>query len=137
GISLTNMQLQKLVYFAHGWHLALTKEALIDTPVKAWNFGPVIPPLYNALKQYGNGVVTARISKKDSEGNEINPGTIANEFVKSLLGRVWKLYGKFSGSQLSAMTHEPGSPWDATYKKAPFTEIPDDLIFQYFEKRLS
>ncbi|HEY1718789.1 MAG TPA: type II toxin-antitoxin system antitoxin SocA domain-containing protein, partial [Verrucomicrobiae bacterium] len=39
---LTLMKLLKIVYFAHGWHLALRdKSPLIDDTVEAWKFGPV------------------------------------------------------------------------------------------------
>ncbi|MGT8840350.1 Panacea domain-containing protein, partial [Vibrio cholerae] len=55
GINLTNMQIQKLVYIAHGLHLAIQKEALLEEPVRAWKHGPVIPEVYRAYKQYLNG----------------------------------------------------------------------------------
>jgi uncharacterized phage-associated protein len=42
GVLLTPMKLQKLVYFAHGWYLALLGKPLINEPVEAWKFGPVI-----------------------------------------------------------------------------------------------
>ena len=38
GETLTQMKLHKLIYYAHGWHLALTGEPLIDEPVQAWNY---------------------------------------------------------------------------------------------------
>src|ERR1700722_15331022 len=83
---LTNMQLQKLVYFANGWNLALWKEPLIKENVKAWTFGPVIPPLYNALKKYGNGEVTALIDSPDV--NET-----LDERTVGLIDRIWRSYG--------------------------------------------
>src|SRR5208282_4587731 len=48
------LKLQKLVYFAHGWHLALRDQPLIDELVEAWDYGPVVPSLYHQFKRYGN-----------------------------------------------------------------------------------
>src|SRR5437867_1299935 len=58
GRTLTNMQLQKLVYIAHGYTLAMTHDPLIRQSVEAWRYGPVIRDLYRALQKYGAGQVT-------------------------------------------------------------------------------
>ena len=128
GRALTNMQLQKLVYFAHGWHLALKDEPLLNTDVKAWNFGPVIPPLYKALKKFGNGEVNGPILKDGHDG-----APPEGEFEKSLINRVWDVYGHLTGGQMSTLTHKDGSPWDVTFKKKPYEEIPDELIARSFK----
>jgi len=44
------MKLQKLVYYAHGWHLALNNEPLIDEQVECWQYGPVISSLFHEFK---------------------------------------------------------------------------------------
>ncbi len=133
GQQLTNMQLQKLVYFAHGWHLALTGEPLLEDAVKAWNFGPVIPPLYNSLKKFGNGVVTEPIKRKDPETGEILiPQEPESDFVRQLLQRVWQVYGPMTGAQMSYLTHQAGTPWDSAWKKEKFSVIPNELIRDHF-----
>lgn len=129
GKSLTNMQVQKLVYYANGFNLALNEKPLIKDEVKAWNFGPVIPTLYNDLKQFGNGFVTAPIPDYEVPGK-------GDDFTWALLRRVFELYGNVSGARLSAATHLAGSPWDKTYKGAKFSVIPSDLIKDYFKSRL-
>lgn len=133
GKQLTNMQLQKLVYFAHGWHLALTGEPLLTDAVKAWTFGPVIPPLYNSLKMFGNGLVTEFIKRKNSDTGEISvvkePLT---DYEERLLLRVWQVYGKMTGSEMSYLTHQPGTPWEATWNKEKFSVISDHLIKEHF-----
>ena len=121
------MQVQKLVYFAHGYHLALTGEPLVVDDIKAWNFGPVIPSLYNDLRRYGNGVVEAPI-----EGFALP----VEEFVQALVAKIFELYGKISGPRLSAATHTPDSPWDKVYKEAKFSVIPNELIRDYFKATL-
>jgi uncharacterized phage-associated protein len=133
GKQLTNMQLQKLVYFAHGWHLALTGEPLLTDAVKAWTFGPVIPPLYNSLKMFGNGLVTEPIKRKNLDTGEIavveEPLT---DYEKRLLQRVWQVYGNMTGSEMSYLTHQPGTPWETTWNQEKFSVIPDHLIKEHF-----
>jgi len=46
-----------------------------------------------------------------------------------ILDRVWMQYSRFTATQLSSMSHEPGGPWDKT---APNENISDELIKQYF-----
>ena len=106
----------------------LFRSPLIDTDVKAWNFGPVIPLLYRALKRFGNGQVKGPITK---EGFDVSPAS--GPFEQSLFKRVWEVYGHLSGGQMSTLTHESGSPWDVTFKKNPFEEIPDSLIAKHFK----
>ncbi|MGA7027993.1 MAG: type II toxin-antitoxin system antitoxin SocA domain-containing protein, partial [Candidatus Acidiferrales bacterium] len=57
GDSLSNLKLQKLVYYAQGFHLALYGEPLFPEVIRAWRHGPVVPELYHALKQFGAGPV--------------------------------------------------------------------------------
>ena len=133
GKQLTNMQLQKLVYFAHGWHLALTGEPLLTDAVKAWDFGPVIPPLYNRLKQYGNGVVTDPIKRRDPETGEIHVvEEEESEFEQKLLQRIWEVYGHMNGLQMSYLSHQPGTPWEITWNKQKYSVIPDELLKGHF-----
>ena len=56
-IQITPMKLQKLIYFAHGWHLAIIGEPLIDECVQAWSYGPVIDSIYHEFKEYGSGPI--------------------------------------------------------------------------------
>ena len=53
----------------------------------------------------------------------------------ALLGRIWKVYGDFTGSQLSGMTHAPGTPWDIVWKKNKGmrnAHIPNNLIRDHY-----
>ena len=59
--ALTSMQLNKLTYVAHGFYLAINKRPLIDEPVQAWKYGPVVPSLYRRLKPYGGDPIPEKI----------------------------------------------------------------------------
>jgi len=115
------------VYFAHGWYLALAGMPLINEPVQAWKFGPVIPSLYHILKGYGNNAVRAPLTDVDASFWNLGEPVIAHEFsiddgsdpkenalAKELIKKVWEVYSGFSPIQLSNLTHVPGSPWYET-----------------------
>jgi hypothetical protein len=64
GQALTPMQIQKLVYFAHGWNLAITGEPLIWERVEPWDYGPVVRNLYRNLREFGSGAITKSLEEK-------------------------------------------------------------------------
>jgi uncharacterized phage-associated protein len=127
GKQLTNMQLQKLVYVAHGWCLALLRKPLFYNDVKAWPWGPVIPSLYNRLKKYGKGVVSDTIP---TDHDPVDPHTEDMSLIKS----VWDAYKEFDGLQLSAMTHTEGTPWAETWKSIKYGKISDESIAQHYRQ---
>lgn len=146
---ITPLKLQKLIYFAHGWHLAIKKTPLIDRRIAAWRYGPVIPAVYGEFKQFGNEPITdyraiegvfqngrlyfAKASIEATEGVTLEE----KEFAHQLCERIWQVYGWYSASQLSAATHNPGTPWNQVYDVARRDiEIPDELIRQYFGAQL-
>ena len=136
GEYLTNMQVQKLVYFSHGWYLALTDTPLVEETIQAWNFGPVITPLYNALKKYGNGFVTKPLMRIDTESRQKLEYEVPSEqSVLELLQKVWELYGHLTGGQLSSLTHLKDSPWSKTFRVNQFGVIPNELIRDYFKRQ--
>jgi uncharacterized phage-associated protein len=132
GTRLTNMELQKLVYIAHGYSLAILDRPLIKQYVEAWRYGPVIPDLYHAVRQYRSGDVTELI-------NVLPPETLS-ETDSKLVGSVLSAYGRFSGPQLSTMTHREGTPWKEVYEPNDSFHsdtIPDKLIKAHYLKLLN
>lgn len=144
GKQLTPMQLQKLVYFAYGWYLAITGERLLDERVEAWQWGPVVPSLYNEFKRFGSGPITefARKAVVGTDGRiSYEPYRVMSDrpehdvIAMKIIRKIWEIYGRFSASQLSNMTHAPESPWSQTPEKdVRGTDIPDDVIKAYFER---
>jgi uncharacterized phage-associated protein len=130
GRTLTNMQLQKLVYIAHGYALAILHLPLIKQNVEAWRYGPVVADLYHALREYGAGKVTKPIN--------ILPNEELSETSLALLSEVVRAYGRFTGPQLSTMTHREGTPWKEVYDPNGWGNsiISDHLIEQHYLKLL-
>jgi uncharacterized phage-associated protein len=132
------MKLQKLVFYAHGWHLGLQHAPLIDEQVEAWQYGPVIPSIYHSFKQYGTEPIAGPASAINEQGRLYKPG-LAEGYDRSLCEKVWREYGRYSAAQLSIMTHRPGTPWDTTWNRNEFKlrslAIPNDVIEDYFARQ--
>lgn len=140
GVFFTQMQLQKLVYIAHGWNLAINEEPLTHDAPQAWDYGPVYRELWQALRPYGRAPVTREITN-----GEYAPGCFAEDLgaashaelasrEREVIDRVYRDYGKFHAYQLSALTHMNGTPWTSIYKggEGKFDEIPSQMIRDHF-----
>ena len=147
-ILLTPMQIQKLVYFAHGWHLAFDQGPLSAEHAQAWQWGPVFPEVYHAVKRWGGGPIGASISVKravligDDYQLEQTTPTIAetDPFAPKLIERVWVVYRDMSGPALSQLSHTPDGPWHQTRTESRGergVDIPDALVHDYFKNKLS
>jgi uncharacterized phage-associated protein len=122
---LTNMHLQKLVYIAHGYSLALLGEPLIYNNVHAFEWGPVIPKLYKALSKYGDKVVVEPLKTAEPPPPNDSP-------EMKVIERVWKNYKGLSGIELSAITHKEDTPWSEIWKTDRFGVIPNELIASHY-----
>lgn len=106
GWTLTNLQMQKMVYLAHMFYMGKYQEPLVSGEFQAWDLGPVHPILYRRLKKYGSDKVPALefrdiISMLDDE-----PGcTYLDAAVREL-----------SRKNLVAMTHWSGGAWRKNYQ---------------------
>jgi len=143
GRKITPMKMQKLVYFAHGWCLAIYHKPLIEEDIMAWQFGPVIKPLYSAFREYGKSAITDFATdidiRYDEDGNidlstsrGITPNIPRNSDIKKLLDAVWEAYGNLTAIQLSRLTHAENSPWSNVWVGEKDTVIDNDVIRNYF-----
>lgn len=124
GETITPMQVLKLVYIAHGWMLALYHRSLIRDEVQAWQYGPVIPKLYNAVRKYKGREVTERLSA---------PAETIDYSAESIIAQVSEKYGRLTGPALSRLTHAPNTPWALTFEPGSFgVVIPNDLIEDHY-----
>lgn len=140
GESLSQMKLQKLVYFAHGYYLAFTELPLIEDPVEAWKFGPVIRSLYREFARFGSDEITEPATVFDGTSLEERkikiedyPDFATNEYVDGLISEVWRVYKDLSAVQLSNLTHQEGTPWAETWDgETRYLKIPTNRIRDHF-----
>jgi uncharacterized phage-associated protein len=99
GSFLSNLKLQKLVYYAQAWHLALNDTPLFSEDFQAWVHGPVIPDLYQKYKVFGWQPIL----------ENANP-ELPKE-VQDFLEEVSEEYFACDAYQLEQMTHAE-APWN-------------------------
>jgi uncharacterized phage-associated protein len=125
--ALTPMQMLKLVYISHGWQLGLYGRPLVNEPIEAWQYGPVIPSVYHRYKRFGSNFISD-IPASVPDGFEASEASTMNQ--------VFKGYGRRSGISLSSLTHEPGTPWSLTVQQSGIgAVISNDLIEDYYRRR--
>ena len=125
GDGISNLKLQKLVYYAQGFYSAIFDKSLFDEEVEAWGHGPVIPELYHQYKRYGSNHIPPndRFEKDTLTENELE-----------LIEEVHTVFGQYSAWKLRDMTHEE-SPW--LDHEANAGVIPKETIREYFKTRIN
>lgn len=119
GIQITNLALQKLLYFAHGLYLTQTKKPLVSGHFEAWQYGPVHPSAYRAFKAAGAHPITTRAQGKDPLTGSPRPlRAVEDRAVVNLIRHVLRSYGTMSPGRLVDLSHAKGSPWDYVVDKS-------------------
>lgn len=138
GWKITNLALQKLLYFAHGIHLTKTKRPLVSGYFEAWQYGPVHPAVYRAFKPSGAAPIVNRAIAKDPLTGKIRDlPTPRDMAVIDLVSDVMRSYGHLPSGRLVDLSHAPKSPWSVIVDKARTDvafgmRIPDDVIIDRF-----
>lgn len=136
GQFVTQMKLQKMVYFAHGYHLAKYGEPLIIEQFEAWKFGPVVQDIYQTYKLYGSDpIMDTYFLPKPPRNYRYKP--LSDSAVDSI-EYTWKVTKLLSANQLSQWSHLDGSPWARVYDPTKSsTTIPDESIREFFQNLLA
>lgn len=138
GLPITIMTLLKVIYFAHGWHLAKHGEPLVAQPFEAWKHGPVSRVVYDQFKSYGKKPLDKKLVSLDPIKGVFAPTAYSfAPATQQLLENTFDYYAKFHAFALSELTHERGGPWDQVWSKAqnqavPGMLIPNNLILDWF-----
>lgn len=125
GFTWNNTKIQKLLYCCYGCVLAGYNERLCDEYPRAWQYGPVFPRVFNHIEKKKTFPLKA-------------DGIETSQEIKTFIGKVIDVFGKYNAATLSDWSHNPGSPWDIVINimNAPNSFIPDDMIRAYFLKNI-
>ncbi|MGB3300173.1 MAG: type II toxin-antitoxin system antitoxin SocA domain-containing protein [Phormidesmis sp.] len=123
GDLISNLKLQKLLYYAQGFHLALSGSPLFPEPIEAWKHGPVVPEVYQTFKSYGSNSIPTP--------DDFDFSVLSQE-TSELLDDVYAVYGQFSAWKLRDMTHDE-LPWTET---ASGQTISLNLMKTYFQTQV-
>ncbi|MHA6167849.1 Panacea domain-containing protein [Bacillus mojavensis] len=100
--NITNLKLQKILYYAQGKFLALKGKPLFEEEIEAWVHGPVVPEVYHEYKKFGYSDI------KPPENDEIIKNI--DPELKAFLEKIWKEYKDKTGKELEEATHNE-DPW--------------------------
>jgi uncharacterized phage-associated protein len=133
GREVSNLSLNKIVYFLHAAFLHQFQKPLVTAKIEAWDHGPVFREIYHQFKRFGRGNITefARRLNPMSGQYEKADGTFSIEEQKFLATQCTELL-KVSAGRLVDMSHVPDGPWhQARFGNGtvnPGVEITNELI---------
>lgn len=129
GVPLSNLAIQKLLYFAHASYLARYRVPLVRGVFEAWEYGPVCRAVYTELRDYGRAPVTNPIKGRDpfsSARSEISPP--CEPVVCDHLDDIVRSLGALAPSQLVRISHAKGGPWEYVWNKCATEPIVGNRI---------
>jgi len=130
GDTISNLKLQKLLYYVQGFHLAAFDTPLFPDEIQAWMYGPVVPDVYHQYKAHGSLAIPRPA--------EFNRQALAlTEETTALITDVLSVYGEYSAGRLMKFTHaEP--PWQTAYRdgRGARSPITFESLRAYFKTQL-
>ncbi|MDR0290890.1 MAG: DUF4065 domain-containing protein [Treponema sp.] len=125
-LPVDNLKLQKLLYYSQAVHLVLhERQPLFNEAIEAWDYGPVVPPVYREYKPYGFDVITPAEEQSLLDFEEMRA-------VDMMLS----CFGVLSGPELINQTHGE-DPWKNAYKPGrPSSVINLDTMYDFFKSNL-
>ena len=128
GDIMSNLKLQKLLYYMQGFYLAFFNKPLFENSLEAWMYGPVVPEVFVRFKNNSHlGIVL------DPQKHEYIDFTTEEE---NLFSQVLDVYGRYSAVKLTEMTYKE-RPWKEAFSKQDkkiSTEIMKDFFINLVDE---
>ena len=135
---ISNLKLQKVLYFIQAYFLISTPEQCFRERIEAWDFGPVVPEAYREYKQFGSSNIPnvsyyvemdfddfwkSKVKKYRSE--------VISDGDKRRIEAVVDRFSDYSATDLVEITHNQ-APWMDAYVPNRNNEITPQAIKEYF-----
>jgi uncharacterized phage-associated protein len=139
GRPLSNMAINKIIYFIVEKALVERGELLTAAKIEAWEHGPVFREVYHSFKHHGDEPITSRATKFDSATRSmIEAADAFSNLDEQLFSDALDAYVHLTAAQLRALSHQPGSPWHRVWwhegRFNPGMEISIDTIHESFSQ---
>lgn len=127
---MTNLRIQKLLYYVQGWALAARGRPLFTERIEAWKKGPVVRSVWQLYTCHGRSPIP---SEEAFIGTRLSPAD--KMFIRS----VWEGYKKNSAIALIEMSHSE-KPWIEARAGIPDSdpsdaEISNETMESWFQQR--
>jgi uncharacterized phage-associated protein len=118
GGPVSNLKLQKLLYYVQAWSLALHDQPVFNDRIEAWVHGPVVPPVYGGYKGWAWQPINENIALEDAK---------LPEAVRTHVDEVLAVYGPLTAPHLERLTHQE-EPWLKARRGLPRDEASNNVI---------
>lgn len=136
GDLITNLKLQKLVYYSQAWNLAIFGRPLFSNDFESWVHGPVVPDLYQEFKSFRWHPIERDLDEHNYHEIREQLGAETTE----LLDEIIEEYYNLSAHELEQLTHSE-EPWLKARSGCACDEICHNIIKkdwmqEYYGRRL-
>ncbi len=123
GEFLSNLKLQKLLYYCQAFFYTITNRRLFNEEIQAWQYGPVVPEVYSQFKSFGsNGIQNQGELDFSLQKDEVE-----------IIDEVFDYFNQFSAIKLMEMTHS-----EPTWKETPINAVISlDKMKSYFKNHIN
>lgn len=132
GRTVTQLQLQNLVYLAHGWCLAITGQPLTTDLPRAWEGGPMYTRLAQVCAPFGLRGLPTGVTNGARTCAAL--GSELGRFERAIVQLVYDAYKDFSATDLAAVTRRGDTPWRRIFDdgRGKLQAIPHALVRAQF-----
>lgn len=121
GKPITNLQLQKILYYVQLNFIRVFGELAFPENIQAWQYGPVVPNVYERFSSYGPTKICNLYESVNS---------MFSAEREKLVKRVINACTSITPWELVEKSHRPGSPWSKVYNGMK-VDIPIEYIKEY------